>query len=234
MHKDNLLTALMGGVADSFSPPHLAILALLAVFFFLTRHQPRMTLKITTAFAVGYLLCGLALRLGLLSKFVLTDWYRLVVALVYILMGMVLVILGTMFAGVWYRRYRYGQEAAVFVACPAVVGGKLDIFCWFAGLIGCLFALAGFIWTTSDALLLLSNSAMLPGMLWFSIFCLLIYQMVFVSLMGIVYVVTLYFSTKNPDQIPARWRSLLMAVCAAIFMAFGVGFLVVFIKQLIS
>ena len=231
MTTDRLVTALMGGISDSMTLPHLAMLMALGAFFFAARNAKGVSGDFFSRLVFGYLLTAFLSRVGVFNALFLTEGYYRLAAVFFMIAGLWLIIIGIAFACGWYAWYRGGRPLRAVFKTGRLLCGAWDMT-FVTGFL-CGIVAAGFVssWPVNVSVAALSAEIVMPGVLWQTLWSLLLYEAVIVAVMGVFFFAVRYCLEEKQREVLNRYRSLLLCVLAGCYMAIGFGLAAVFVMR---
>lgn len=234
MSPDKLIIALMSGFADGVALPRLAVLLLILAGFFICQESRGALYRCVTGFFLGDFFAGLLLRISEFSPSGAFNRPFQAALIFYSVLGVTLFVFGAHLALLWYSASRNSPGARSLFKFRFIE--KLNPASPLRFPIGLFFGIISgycfFSWPLNMAMVGLSNDIFLPGLLWPTVWSMVVYEVSVFFFSVASFCAVLYLTRARFIGGYQKHRSLLLTIGAAVYMAVGIGLTGIFIQQL--
>lgn len=234
MYTDKLITALMSGFSDSFTPPRIAVAALLGLVLFLFRDVKSLPVRFLAAFFPLYCLGAFGLRIGALLNVIAVKPSDLFTAIFYITLGLGFIAAGVYSGLRWYQTHRFWDLQRGLLRCGPFPENRLcrRLAVLSGGLAGCCAAFLVFTRPVHVALMAMSSEMLYPGFLWSTVWGLFFYELGVSLVLAVIVLSAFYWLDVRRRFLLAGQRTMVLSVVSALYISFGVGLVSIYIQQL--
>ena len=231
---DRFFTGFMCGLQAGGSGVRLGSVVLLLLVLFFFRKEVRLQVRAAVLFLGSSFILAAISRMGILQVYIPSPDAFWSTPVVLMILGVVLFAAGCLFAREWIACYRSDHAKGIFLTTdiPSLIRGPVRYL--FIIVLGALMGWALTAWPVGPTMLLIINEMLLPGMLWSSIWTLMIYELSGMLAPAVMACLVIWLCSSNQGrEILRRYRSGILALLAAVHLAAGVGLVAVSIKWIL-